>query len=249
MTETAGELFVRERRSEAPALVDREGRTYDYDWLFTSTWKAGNFLRHSGVREGVSVGVVGDGPIALLAGFGTALLSSTVRFAPPEKLGEEVRALVAPVATLEEYDLPRGAQRVGYGGEADDPAVHDLEAGLWSENPSFPPVDLDPDTPMVADGGATYSHRDLFETAHAVAAEHEFGEGTRVRPAGGFADPRAFAAGVLAPLVAGGTVVLDGEADVAIGGGDDEDGPDRVSLSRIELDSWLSGSRGNPYCR
>lgn len=239
--QTAGELFVRERRSEAPALVGREGRTYDYDWLFTSTWKAGNFLRHSGVREGVSVGVVGDGLIALLAGFGTALLSGTVRFDPPRELGEGVRALVAPVGDLASYDLPRGAQRVGYGGESGDPAVHNLEAGLWSENPSFPPTEIEPETPMLTDGEGTYSHRDLFGAVHEVVSEYGLEKGTRVRPERGFADPRSFAAGVLAPLLSGGMIVLEGAADVVVGGEDGGAGgvgkdPVRVPLSTVGLE-------------
>lgn len=235
MARTAGELFVREGRSEASALVG-EGRTYDYDWVFTSTWKAGNFLRHAGVREGVTVGVVGDGPIALLAGFGTALLSGTVRFDPPHDLGEEVRALVAPVDAIGDYDLPRGAQRVSYGGDADDPAVHDLEAGLWSENPSFPPTGIDPGVAMLTDGERAYSHHDLFGAAHEIVSRHGFDGRARVRPAAGFADPRSFAAGVLAPLLAGGTVVLDGNRSVDVVVGEENgEGPDRVPLSRVDL--------------
>ncbi|WP_276254011.1 hypothetical protein [Halomontanus rarus] len=271
---TVGDLFERERRSEVPALEDATGRVYDYHWLCTSAWKAGNFLRHSGVRRGVTVGVVGDGPLALLAFFGTALLEGTTRFEPPEDLEREYgdghgrgagtrpengtvsehefRTLVAPVDALESYALPRGAQRVGYGRKPDDPAVHHFGAGLWSENPSFPSLEIDPETPLLSDGQGRYAHGAVLRAARRVVDERGIDSGTRVCVNAGLADPRAVTAGVIAPLVAGGTVVLvgsesgptadiddttDTDSDIVVAHGDSDAtaGQTRIDYSSLEL--------------
>jgi len=108
---TVDELFTRELRDDRIGLVDATGREYDYHWLCTSSWQAGNFLRHAGVREDVTVGVVGDGPLALLAFFGTTLLEGTTRFEPPTDLADadDFRALVAPVSALLRSTTSRGA--------------------------------------------------------------------------------------------------------------------------------------------
>lgn len=209
--ETLGDVFTRDRRSEAPALVDATGREYDYHWLCTTAWKAGNFLRHTGVRRGVSVGVVGEGPLALLAWFGTALLEGRTRFDPPADCNavDDLRTLVAPTAVLDDYDLPRGAQRVGYGGKPESPGVHHFDAGLWSENPSFPPITFGTDTPLLSGpDGRTYDHGEVIDAARSVAGGAGIDADTRVVVRGRLSDPRVATAGVIAPLVVGGTVVL-----------------------------------------
>ncbi|SEV87254.1 hypothetical protein [Natrinema salifodinae] len=214
---TVDHLLTRERRDDRIGLVDATGREYDYHWLCTTAWKAGNFLRHAGVREGVTVGVVGDGPLALLAFFGTTLLEGRTRFEPPTDLAgdDEFRALVAPVATLDDYDLPRGAQRVGYGDEPDSPAVHHFDAGVWTENPSFPPLSIEPETALLTDGERTVSHQAVLEAAREVVETYDLAADDRVVVRGPLSDPRTVAAGVIAPLLARGVIVLPGDGDQA----------------------------------
>ncbi len=216
---TVGDLFARDRRTDRPALEDATGRTYDTHWLCTSTWKAGNFLRHSGVREGVSVGVVGSGPMALLSFFGTALLEGTTRFDPPENLASEAagessaddgpyRAVVAPTSSVGDYRLPKGAQRIGYGDSSDDPAVQHFDKGLWSENPSFPPIDIAPETPLLTDGERTLTHGEIVESGREVVESYGLESGDRVVLRAPLSDPRAVAAGVIAPLLTDAVCVL-----------------------------------------
>ncbi|MFC6718089.1 hypothetical protein ACFQGT_10665 [Natrialbaceae archaeon GCM10025810] len=231
---TIDELFARERREDRPALVDGTGRGYDAHWLYTTAWKAGNFLRHSGVRRGVTVGVVGEGPLALLAFFGTTLLEGTTRFDPPPDMtdDERFRALVAPIDRLDSYELPPGAQRVGYGGKPEAPDVHHFDAGLWSENPSFPPLDVDPDTIALEDDRGRYGHADLLEAALAVVDDAALERGDRVAIRSPLSDARTIAGGVIAPLLADAVTVLpsDGdeptpteEVDAVVGGSDERD--------------------------
>lgn len=213
--ETLGDYLTRERRTDRPALIDSTGRTYDAHWLLTSAWKAGNFLRHTGVREGITVGIDGDGPLALLSFLGTALLEGRTWFDPPASLVdvESLRTLVAPADRLGRYDVSSSTQRVCYGGEPGAPDVHDFDAGLWSENPSFPPTDIDPETPLLVDGdprnsGRSISHGAAIASARRLAERFDLERGTRVVVRTPFDDPRAVIAGVLAPLVADGVTVL-----------------------------------------
>ncbi|MFC4542089.1 hypothetical protein ACFO5R_09130 [Halosolutus amylolyticus] len=220
--ETVDALLTRDRRDDRPALVDATGREFDVHWLCTTAWKSGNFLRHAGIREGVTVGVVGDGPLALEAFFGTTLLEGRTQFEPPTDLATrvEVRALVAPVDALERYELPRGAQRVGYGDKPDEPDVHHFDAGLWSENPSFPPLSVSPETDILTDGNRIYTHEDVLATARDVIDEHGFESGERVVVRAPLSEPRTVVAGVIAPLLAEAVIVLTGDADAATDRGD-----------------------------
>ncbi|THE65604.1 hypothetical protein D8Y22_06635 [Salinadaptatus halalkaliphilus] len=217
---TVDELVTRELRDDRTALVDATGRAFDRHWFCTSSWQAGNFLRHAGIREGVTVGTVGSGPLALLAFFGTTLLEGTTRFEPPTDLADadDFRALVAPVADLESgrYDLPPGAQRVGYGDKPTEPDVHHFDAGIWTENPSFPPLDIDPDTAVLTNGlgptgEQTWSHTAVLEAAREVIDEYGLEEDDRVVVRESVADPRVVVAGVIAPLLADGVIVLAGD--------------------------------------
>ncbi|AFZ74239.1 hypothetical protein [Natronobacterium gregoryi] len=233
---TVDDLLTRELRDDRTALVDATGKPFDYHWLCTSAWKSGNFLRHSGVREGVTVGVVGDGPLALLAFFGTTLLEGTTRFDPPTDLADEdaFRTLVAPVDLLENgaYDLPRGAQKVGYGRKPDAPDVHHFDAGLWSENPAFPPLSIDPETAMLTDGDRTLTHADILQAARDVIDECGLEAEDRVVVRGPLSDLRTVVAGVIAPLLAEGVVVLgDGE--------DDDRGDAAVSGESVPEPVWI----------
>ncbi len=209
---TVDDLLTRSQRDDRTALVDATGREYDRHWLCTTAWKAGNFLRHAGVREGVTVGVVGDGPLALEAFFGTTLLEGRTQFDPETDLADrdDIRALVAPVDVLDRYDLPRGAQQVGYGDKPSQPGVHHFDAGLWSENPSFPPLAVDPETELLTDGERASTHRSMLAAAQDVVDEYEIGHGDRVVVRAPLSEPRSIVAGVIAPLLAGGAIVLTG---------------------------------------
>ncbi|ELY80161.1 hypothetical protein [Natrinema pallidum] len=239
---TVDGLLTRELRDDRIALVDATGREYDYHWLCTTSWKAGNFLRHAGVRNGVTVGVVGDGPLALLAFFGTTLLEGTTRFDPPTDLTDEddFRTLVAPVERVADYELPRGAQRVGYGDKPDAPDIHHFDAGLWSENPSFPPLSIDPETVILTDGERPVTHEGLLKAAREVVTETGLEADDRVVVRTPLSDPRTIAAGVIAPLLAKAVIVRPGDetageqASYAVSGTSAESVPEP---NRIDLDA------------
>ncbi|MCU4750717.1 hypothetical protein OB919_01775 [Halobacteria archaeon AArc-curdl1] len=238
MEKTLDAYFGRESRTDRPALEDATGRQFDAHWLRTTAWKAGNFLRHTGVRRDVTVGIAGSGPLPTVAFFGTALLEGTTCFDPPrDEALESVRTLVAPTADLETYATYPGLQRIGYGDNPDEPAARHLESGLWSENPSFPPVDIAPDTPLLVDPpsltaseATVYSHQRVLAAANSLVERWGVETGDRIALEPSLEDPRAVTAGLIAPLLADAVTVFPGAetegVDLLIVDGDSGSGGD-----------------------
>lgn len=207
-----GDLVDRQRRSPAPALhaVDRD-RTYSYFDLCNTAAKAGNVLRHVGVRPGDTVAVEPRrDPEVVLTALGAWLIGATV--APAVAPGEvgDARALVVAAAAESAVTAPPGTSLVVFGdAPTTDGATH-WETEVWSENPAAPPAPTTPtDTAVTANDPV--SHDRLLGFADAAADTAGVDAQTAVVAAGDPADPRATAAGLLAPLSAGGTaVVVDG---------------------------------------
>jgi hypothetical protein len=234
--ESVADLVARDRRSDAPACrVGASSHVYDYRRFCTTAWKAGNVLRHWGVREGVNVGVVPvPNPKAVLSVLGASLLGATVHLDPPGSF--DGRAIVAPVDEIGGFDLPTGGQYVAFGGEPDDPAVEHWEQEVWSENPVLPPEAPGPDAPLLVDGDDTWTHGDVVGAAAELADDHDLDGGTTVCLRASLADSRAFAA-ALAPLAGGGELVFPGD-DVVCDVGVGEDVPESRALSLADVPLW-----------
>jgi hypothetical protein len=219
--DTLGDAIARDRRSDRPALVaSAAGRRYDYRRFCTSAWKAGNFLRHLGVRDGSVVAVADDPTVEpILTLYGAAELGAVVAFDPDAAVDSGTRALVVPVDAVGDYEVGPGTKRVVYGGAPDDPDVSHFERDVWSENPTAPPDRVAPDDPLLEAGSERHSHRELLTAARTVVDDRGLDATSTVAVAGSFADPAVVAAGLVAPIVAGGRIVLgDAEADLTVGG-------------------------------
>lgn len=217
-----GDLVARPRRSDAPAFRHApSGRAYDYHRFCTTAWKVGNLLRNEGVRDGATVVVTPDpDPEPVLALFGSALLGATARVGGS---ATEAKALVVATDRVDDHDAGVGTRRVAYGDPPEDPAVSYFEQDVWSENPTEPPDVVDPDAPILAAGDRTYTHADLLAAGRRVAAEWDLAVDESVAVRSSLARPGTVAAGVLAPLLAGGEVVIpdDGTTgDFAVADGD-----------------------------
>ncbi|GAA0219503.1 AMP-binding protein [Halobaculum roseum] len=243
-----GDLVDRERRSERPALhAAALDRTYSYFDLCNTAAKAGNVLSHVGVREGDRLVVDADPhPQAVFTFLGAALLGAVTEFASDIDPECDARAVVVPVEREGEFDLPGGSKLVAFGGDPDRPGTTHWEGEVWSENPAFPPTFHDPADPVLrgrvgdaagdaageraTDDDRAYSHADLLAAAGEAVDALDLDADSRVAVRAPLSDPRAVAAGVLAPLVAGGAIALpNGDAPfdatatvVAARGGDDE---------------------------
>jgi hypothetical protein len=206
-----GDLVARERRSDDPfLLVPRENRRYDYHRFCTMAWKTGNFWRRRGVHEDATVAVADDlVPEALFAFLGAALLGAKTSFGLLE--APDARVVVAPSEGIGDYDLAPGGQKVAYGGPPDDPAAAHFERDVWSENPAFPDTPIDPETVALVAENREFTHADLLASAREVADDVGLEPGDEVAVRASLSKPGTVAAGVVAPLFAGGAILLPDE--------------------------------------
>lgn len=210
MISVLGELLARDRRTDEPALLDdANARQYDYRRFCTTAWKVGNFLRHFGVRAGASVAIAAERrPEPVLSVLGTALLGGvgSVGTEPTKP-----RVLIAPTADLETYSCPPETHRIGYGDQPDDPSDAFFERDVWRENPTKPPARVTPDTPVLRTEDTAYTHRAVLRSARSVVDQWDLTTDSVVAVRAPLEQPETIAAGVVAPLVAGATILLPGE--------------------------------------
>jgi len=222
--EVLGDLVVRGRRSDATALrVPSAGRSYDYRRFCTSAWKVGNFLRHHGVRAGAGVSIADDPlPEAVLTLYGAACLGAMVRFDPATVPADGTRALVVPEPALDRYDPAPSTKRIVYGDRHTDPSVAYFERDVWSENPTAPPDTVDPADPLLDTESGRYSHATILEAAETIVARYGLEADTTVAvsPDASLAEAGTVIGGLVAPILAGGTVEIgrDAAADLTVGG-------------------------------
>jgi hypothetical protein len=200
---------------ERPAL--RAGRVHDARELRSRVYKTGNALRHRGVREDARVAILDvPAPAALHTLLGSALLGATVEFDPDRVV--DARVLAGPTQELGGYDLPAGGQRVGWGEPPVDPSWMYFERDVWSENPAFPEHSITSETELL-DG---VTHGDVVAAADDVAAEFDVTDAVALRAP--LSHPGTVVAGVVAPLVAGASIVLPpdgGTGTIAVSEADD----------------------------
>ncbi|WP_224269054.1 acetyl-CoA synthetase [Haloprofundus salinisoli] len=211
-----GEIVARDRRTDRSAVhLPAADRTMSYHDFCTTAWKAGNVFRHLGLAggRGVEIEPVGS-PESLLAFFGASLLGSPVRF---EVRGDdETRLVVATVDRETSFDPSPGTKLVVYGGRPTRPETTHWETEVWSENPAIPPYDVAPSTPALVDD-ESYTHAELLEFAEGVVDEYALTDASRVVVRSSLSHSGVVVAGVVAPLLAGATVVL-ADADVGNSG-------------------------------
>lgn len=197
--ETLADVVTSLTDPEQPSL--RATRTHDAREVQSRAYKTGNALRHRGVRAGATVAVVDDGTAnPLFCLLGAALLGASVRFDPPDAV--DARVLAGPTEELDGYDLPTGGQRVGWGDQPADPSWMHFERDVWSENPAFPEPDVSPADELLP--GVT--NEDVVSAARDVAAT--FDEDDVVSLRAPLRRPGAITAGVVAPLLAGASLLV-----------------------------------------
>jgi hypothetical protein len=217
--DVVADLLARDRRSRDVALVTPDGRERTYRDLITNAYKAANVLRYLGAREGSTVAVDPSPGLHTTLGFlGAAGLGAPIRFDPAAGIERGDRVVLVDVADEPTTTPAPGTNLAAFGGPPDRPETTHWEQELWSENPGMPPSGVEPNDPVlrgakIAGANATgdISHRELLNAAGSVVDETGLEPGDRVVLRGDLANPRALAAGVVAPLMAGATAVLTGE--------------------------------------
>lgn len=223
--DTLAEVLARGREREGTVL-EAPGRSapHSYREFAANAWKAGNLLRHYGVRPGTRVALVvgpkrpagdevgrlGTAADPLLALFGAAAAGAAVDVTPETRV--EARALVAPAAWLDRYEAVPGCSTLAYGGPPDRPEIAHFERERWSENATEPPGSVAPADPVLRAGDSEYTHAALLAAARGVVDDHALEPGDIVAVDAPLTSAGTVAAGVVAPLLAGATIrpVRDG---------------------------------------
>jgi len=235
-----GDLVARDRRSDEVALrVDARDRAYSYRDFCTTAWKAGHACRHLGVHAGSCVALAPDpAPQPLLTLFGAACLGARAIF----DTTAEARAVLVPTGDVAAIGERPGRKVVVYGDAPTDPGITHWERVVWSENPAMPPGERAADEAVLVDGDRALTHREVLTAAERVVDAAGLDADSRVALRAPLSDPRAVVAGVVAPLVAGGTTVLpddvggDTNADVAVvAAGDAVDGDATCHVADVRL--------------
>ncbi|WP_144919857.1 acyl-CoA synthetase family protein [Halorubrum salsamenti] len=246
--DVVGDLLARDRRSRDTALVTADGRERTYRDLITNAYKAANVLRYLGAREGSTVAVdPTPGLHTTLAFLGAAGMGAPVRFAPAAGIERGDRVVLVSIEDEAATEPAPGTNLAAFGGPPDRPETTHWEQELWSENPGMPPSAVGPDDPVVRAAAGEVTHRALLAAAASAAERHGIDAETRVVLRSDLSDPRALAAGVVAPLSVGGTIVLTergsgrengesrGDLAVVVGDTDPEPPePERATLPALE---------------
>jgi len=218
--DTLADVLARGRERDGTVLA-APGRTtpHSYREFATGAWKAGNLLRHYGVRPGSRVALVvgpkapgpdhqpgwlGDAADPLLALLGAAAVGATADLTPD--LPVDARALVLPAAWLGRYHAGPGCSRIAYGGPPDQPGVAHFERERWSENPTEPPGSVVSGDAALRADGHEFTHADLVDAATGVVRDHGLKAGDTVAVDAPLTGAGAVVAGVVAPMVAGATI-------------------------------------------
>lgn len=210
--DVVGDLLARDRRSRDLALVTPDGRERTYRDVITNAYKAANVLRYLGAREGATVAIdARHGFHPTLAFLGAARLGAPVRFDAAAGVDAADRVVLISVTDETDTTPPAGTNLVAFGGPPERPETTHWEQELWSENPATPPSTVTPTDPVVRDTTGVVSHRQMLSVADAARDAAGIDASTRVVVRTSLTKPRALAAGVIAPLAAGGTVVLGGD--------------------------------------
>lgn len=233
-----GDLVAPAQRSDdlAYRVAGDPARSHTDDSVCTSTWKTANLLRLYGVHEGSVVGIVdapkhpdfdpgtapprADGtpiPEVVFTFLGAALLGATVRFDPPQD--RAVDALVGPAAWMDAYEPGAACTTIAYGGPPADPDVVHLESEVWSETPIAPPETVDPDATALTTGEETFDHRTLLGASKDFVDQQNLTAADSVTVDAPLSEPGTVVGGILAPLVAGGTIQVGDGGTVTIGEG------------------------------
>ena len=187
----------------------------------TTAYKTGNYLRHLGVGPGTTVAIADDrAPESLYALFGAALLGATVRFGPTD---DDWRVLVGPTADVADQSTPPGSTRLAYGDQPDDPTIAHFGTDVWSENPAFPDDHVEREANLLEMARGTYTHGAVLDTAQTIVEGGVLTDDDIVVVRVPLSNVGAVAVGIVAPLLAGATILLPASNEVgtvAVGIGD-----------------------------
>ncbi|CCC40766.1 acyl-CoA synthetase family protein [Haloquadratum walsbyi] len=212
-----GDIMDRNRRNGTIALrADAADRYYTYRDFITTSYKSGNVIRYLGGRSGDEMLLVPDPlPEPVLAFYGAAQLGIATRFDKTVQLNhstEELpRVVLAPSTQEEAYELPPGHNLAVYGDSPTETETTHWETEVWSENPAIHPTSVAPSDIALNADKQTYTHEELITAAVRVVDRVNITPGADVVVRESLMNPHVVVAGLIAPLLAGATIVFPDE--------------------------------------
>jgi len=200
-----GDLLARDKRRSQPAVeVPAVDRAMSYHDFITTAYKSGNALRYLGLSSDTRLAVDPElRPEPLLALLGAAQLGASTTFDPTA----EARVRLVAVDDEADYESMGGRLAV-FGGAPEATTTTHWEQEVWSENPAFPPTQVDPDSAALVAGDETYSHRRLLRMAEAVVDDLSLTQDSRFAVRTPLSAPETVAGGLVGALLAGATAVF-----------------------------------------
>ena len=233
-----GDLLARENRRSQPAVdvpaVDREMSYHDF---ITTAYKSGNVLRYLGLSADATLAIdPTPQPEPLLAFLGAAQLGASTTFDPTA----ESRVRLVPVDDEAAYTDETGRLAV-FGGAPEATTTTHWEQEVWSENPAFPPTQVDPESTALVAGDERYSHRRLLNIAEGVVDDLALTKESRLAIRTPLSAPETIGGGLVAALLAGATAVfvddpsmeVNAEAALVEQSTDDSPEPRRIALTDL----------------
>ena len=185
---------------------------YTYDQLRETVYGFANVLEEQGLTTGSRIAISdGQGPFPALVFLSAAVLGNAAWIGAPQRV--KAHAVVAPSQHVNEYTLPDGALRVGYGSTPDSDDVVHFERAVYRADGESPAIGVLPGTKVITDGEWQYSHRNLLNAGREIADRLDAETTVAVRAP--LSDPRTVAGAVVAPMLVGGSVRFPDDADTA----------------------------------
>lgn len=209
-----GDIMDRDRRGGTVALrADAADRYYTYRDFITTSYKSGNVIRYLGGRSGDDMLLIPNPlPEPVLAFYGAAQLGIVTRFnktVQRDHSAEELPQVVLAPSTQEEaFELPPGHKLAVYGDPPAASTTTHWETEVWSENPAIHPTSVAPSDIALNTGAQTYTHEEIITAAVRVVNQVTITPGTDVVVRESLMNPRVVVAGLIAPLLAGATIVF-----------------------------------------
>ncbi|MGZ0745782.1 acetyl-CoA synthetase [Haloparvum sp. AD34] len=206
-----GDLAVRNQWGRTPAIRS-PGRVYTHRDLYTSVQKVATFFTYYGGEGGTQIDVEPEAqPEVVLSILGAARLGAIANLTPTGD-GEIV---VVPAAKEDEYDLDPDQSGIVYDGFPSGPRFVGWELDVWDGSArTGPRLEAAPEDGVLRTEDRTYSHGELLDAADRVVEEYGIEEGTEVAVRAPMGNPGTIAAGIVAPLKVGGTVLFPGTDDL-----------------------------------
>lgn len=214
-----GDLAVREQWSRTPA-VRAPGRVYTHHDLYTSVRKVATFFAYFGAGSGGHVDIEPEAqPETVLALLGATRVGAVANLTPTG----EGQIIVTPADKEDQYELAPGQNGIVYDGYPNSPGFVEWELDVWDGSArTGPRLETARGDAALRTKDRTYSHGELLDAADRVIEEYDVDEDTEVAIRAPMGNPGTIAAGVVAPLKVGGTVVFpatDDLGDIGVGFG------------------------------